>query len=324
MLARRDVLAGLLFIGVAVLGLWLSRDYPIGTALRMGTGYVPRLLCWLLLGLGAVVLVQGLREAQDARPLSSSDVSALRPVIFVTASLVIFGLSIERLGLIISILLLIGVGLDHARRYLLRRAIRRIDHGHSGEPAGRDIVGGHLHRRAPDGAAGAGRRCAGGGGTRLVLRRLRRNHADRHLCTAPHQGGPVIRRAGIFLAHGARADRRSGARPRLGDQGYCHDRARPAARFGRHRRQYGQNAVYLRHYRADRRDRHRHARHRDFRPWRDHHQFDAAAGNACPDREENHPAVADPRGFPPRLAGGAAWHRTRLGTRRASRRRRNA
>ena len=114
-LARKDVLAGLLFIVVAVLGLWISRDYPIGTALRMGTGYVPRLLCWLLLGLGAIVLVQGLREAQDARPLSSADVSASRPVIFVTASLVIFGLSIERLGLVVSILLLIGVGAVAAR-----------------------------------------------------------------------------------------------------------------------------------------------------------------------------------------------------------------
>src|SRR3954463_11868795 len=97
LLARKDVLSGLLFIGVAVFGLWLSRDYPIGTALRMGTGYVPRLLCWILFGLGAVVLVQGLREAQDARALSSGDVSALRPLVFVTASLVIFGLSIERL-----------------------------------------------------------------------------------------------------------------------------------------------------------------------------------------------------------------------------------
>jgi putative tricarboxylic transport membrane protein len=115
MLSRRDVLAGLLFIGGAVFGLWLSRDYPIGTALRMGTGYVPRLLCWLLFGLGVVVLVQGLREAQSARTLSSGDVSALRPVVFVTASLVIFGLSIERLGLVISILLLIGVGAVAAR-----------------------------------------------------------------------------------------------------------------------------------------------------------------------------------------------------------------
>src|SRR5262245_23581691 len=71
-LARRDVLAGLMFVGVALFGLWLSRDYPIGTALRMGTGYVPRLLCWILLGLGVVVLVQGLRaalasEASDQR-----------------------------------------------------------------------------------------------------------------------------------------------------------------------------------------------------------------------------------------------------------------
>jgi putative tricarboxylic transport membrane protein len=115
LLARTDVLAGLLFIAVAVLGLWISRDYPIGTALRMGTGYVPRLLCWLLLGLGAVVLVQGLREGQDARALSSGDVSALRPAVFVTASLVIFGLSIERLGLVLSILLLIGVGAVAAR-----------------------------------------------------------------------------------------------------------------------------------------------------------------------------------------------------------------
>jgi putative tricarboxylic transport membrane protein len=114
-LARKDVLAGLLFIGVALLGLWLSRDYPIGTALRMGTGYVPRLLCWILLALGVVVLVQGLREGQGAHLVSSEQGSAWRAVIFVTASLVIFGVSIERLGLVLSILLLIAVGSVAAR-----------------------------------------------------------------------------------------------------------------------------------------------------------------------------------------------------------------
>ena len=140
-LARTDVLAGLLFIGLALLGLWLSRDYPIGTALRMGTGYVPRLLCWILFGLGAVVLVQGLRaalaseasgprghsivrahsasedareRADDTRP-EPGQISAWRPVVFVAASLVIFGLSIERLGLVVSILLLVGVAAVAAR-----------------------------------------------------------------------------------------------------------------------------------------------------------------------------------------------------------------
>src|SRR5215470_3403680 len=114
-LTRKDVLSGLLFVSVALAGLWLSRDYPIGTALRMGTGYVPRLLCWILFGLGIVILVQGLREAQTERALSSGDVSAWRPVVFVTLSLVIFGLTIERLGLVLSIFLLIAVGAVAAR-----------------------------------------------------------------------------------------------------------------------------------------------------------------------------------------------------------------
>src|SRR5437870_8615442 len=101
MLARKNVLAGLLFIAVAALGLYLSRHYPIGTALRMGTGYVPRLLCWILLGLGIVVLIQGLREAPIEQPQSLGALAAWRSVIFVTASLVIFGLTIERLGLVV-------------------------------------------------------------------------------------------------------------------------------------------------------------------------------------------------------------------------------
>lgn len=106
-LARADVLSGLLFIAIAAFGLWASRNYPVGTALRMGTGYMPRLLCWLLLGLGAIVLVQGLR--QPAVPRRSSP-QAWRAMVSVTASLVAFGLGIERLGLVLAILLLTGIG----------------------------------------------------------------------------------------------------------------------------------------------------------------------------------------------------------------------
>jgi putative tricarboxylic transport membrane protein len=109
-LTHKHVLAGLMFLGVAILGLWISRDYPVGTALRMGTGYVPRLLCWILLGLGCVILFQGLREARAAQQSEAGSAWGWRAVIFVTASLIIFGLALERLGLVISILLLIGVG----------------------------------------------------------------------------------------------------------------------------------------------------------------------------------------------------------------------
>jgi putative tricarboxylic transport membrane protein len=109
-LTHKHVLSGLMFCAIAIFGLWVSRDYPIGTALRMGTGYVPRLLCWILLGLGVLVLVQGLRDARVVREYESQVSWSWRAPIFVTASLVVFGLALERLGLVISILLLIAVG----------------------------------------------------------------------------------------------------------------------------------------------------------------------------------------------------------------------
>jgi hypothetical protein len=96
-----------MFMAIAVLGLWLSRNYPIGTALRMGTGYVPRLLCWILLVLGGLVLIQGLRAKEtsaDGPPLR------LRPLLLIPLALVAFALTIERLGIIAAGTLLILIG----------------------------------------------------------------------------------------------------------------------------------------------------------------------------------------------------------------------
>jgi len=111
-LARKDVLAGLMFMGVAAFGLWASRNYPVGTALRMSTGYVPRLLCWTLLGLGAIVLVQGLRRVPSAAATpdaAAPAASGLRPAVVVTASLVAFALALETFGLVLSIALLVAL-----------------------------------------------------------------------------------------------------------------------------------------------------------------------------------------------------------------------
>jgi putative tricarboxylic transport membrane protein len=110
LLTHKHVLSGLMFVGVAIFGLIVSRDYPVGTTLRMGTGYVPRLLCWILLGLGLLILFQGVRAALASGEGDRLEGWGWRPLVFVTASLVIFGLALERLGLVISILLVTGVG----------------------------------------------------------------------------------------------------------------------------------------------------------------------------------------------------------------------
>ena len=94
-LARADVLSGLLFIGIAVFGLWASRDYPVGTALRMGTGYVPRLLCWLLLGLVVSILLLtgiGALATRALRPLETA--LAALALIALSWGIFIFGLGL--------------------------------------------------------------------------------------------------------------------------------------------------------------------------------------------------------------------------------------
>jgi putative tricarboxylic transport membrane protein len=109
-LRGKDVLAGLLFIGIAACGLWVSRNYPVGTAARMGTGYMPRLLLWVLLGLGGSILALGLRKADRPQDPDTTASAAWRPVVFVALSLMAFALALERLGLVVSILLLTGIG----------------------------------------------------------------------------------------------------------------------------------------------------------------------------------------------------------------------
>src|SRR5215212_7774377 len=106
-LARKDVLAGLMFMLVALFGLWASRDYPIGTAVRMSTGYVPRLLCWILLLLGGAVLLQGYRAAAQER---GAILGGWRPLIFVPASLIVFAFAMAPLGLVAATLLMVAIG----------------------------------------------------------------------------------------------------------------------------------------------------------------------------------------------------------------------
>ena len=105
LLRREDVLSGLLFIAIAAVGLWVSRDYPIGTATRMSTGYVPRLLCWLLLLLGIVTTIIGLRTAAQHQ----QETVAWRPLVFIPLALVAFALLLDPAGLIIASAVLIGV-----------------------------------------------------------------------------------------------------------------------------------------------------------------------------------------------------------------------
>jgi hypothetical protein len=99
LIAPSDLAGGLLFIAVAALGFWLLRDVRLGTSMRMGPGYLPTALCWILLVVGTAMLVRGFLAVGG--PLERW---YLRPLVFVLGSLLVFAFAIEELGLVATLL----------------------------------------------------------------------------------------------------------------------------------------------------------------------------------------------------------------------------
>ena len=95
----QDVATAVLFIGVGLAALWIGADFPMGTAQRPGTGVLPRILAWCLIGTGALLWLKALLS--EGPKLTSW---AWRPVIMITLATVAFALLIDRFGLVAAML----------------------------------------------------------------------------------------------------------------------------------------------------------------------------------------------------------------------------
>ena len=58
----RDVAAGILFVAIGGWFVVSALELELGTALRMGPGYFPLVLAGLLILLGALVVIRGIRD----------------------------------------------------------------------------------------------------------------------------------------------------------------------------------------------------------------------------------------------------------------------
>ncbi len=101
-LKRRDIWAGLMLIGIGTAAMLIARNYPFGTALRMGPGYFPTLLGGLLIIFGLFILATGLRDGERIGGSWS-----LRGLIVVPLSLILFGVLMTHAGFIPAMMVLI-------------------------------------------------------------------------------------------------------------------------------------------------------------------------------------------------------------------------
>jgi hypothetical protein len=90
---NQDFWAGLMFLVIGAVAILVARDYPFGRLLRMGAGYFPTLLGWILIFFGVYIMVKGLRKNGKIQGNWS-----VRAVIVLPVMIVLFGVLMERAG----------------------------------------------------------------------------------------------------------------------------------------------------------------------------------------------------------------------------------
>jgi hypothetical protein len=100
----RDFWAGAIYLALASVVIWIARDYELGTSARMGPGYFPTVLGWVLALFGALSI--GRAFLRPGEPISAI---AWRPLCLVLGATVLFGLLLPRAGVLIALPCLIVV-----------------------------------------------------------------------------------------------------------------------------------------------------------------------------------------------------------------------
>jgi hypothetical protein len=115
---NQDLVAGLMFVAWGIAGLWLGRKYPVGSAMRMGPGYFPLVLSWLLVGFGGFIAARGaLIEGEELTRWY------WRPLVMVLLSFLVFAALIDRAGLAPAAFFSIVVGAAGGPDFRPREAV---------------------------------------------------------------------------------------------------------------------------------------------------------------------------------------------------------
>jgi hypothetical protein len=109
---NRDFFAGLFYIFLGAIGMWMARDYPFGSALRMGPGYFPSVLGGMMIAFGVAVMLMGIKNNEKIKPGFS-----WRALIVLPIATVVFGVAMEEAGFIPALLLLIPVSAAASKEF---------------------------------------------------------------------------------------------------------------------------------------------------------------------------------------------------------------
>ena len=98
----KDFLSGLMFIGFGLIALYFGQKLAVGTSVRMGPGYVPHMLSYILLALGGIISVVSLFTVGEP-----TEAPKWKPITMVTIGIVCFALLFESTGMLPALVALV-------------------------------------------------------------------------------------------------------------------------------------------------------------------------------------------------------------------------
>lgn len=119
--SQKDFWSGLMFIAVGLGFAWGATEYSFGQAARPGPGYFPFGLGLLMALLGALVLLGALtKDTEDGEPIGAF---AWKPLFIIIGSITLFGFLLPRLGMIITLPLLVVLSASASDEFKLKEAL---------------------------------------------------------------------------------------------------------------------------------------------------------------------------------------------------------
>ena len=94
-LLSKDFLSGVMFIAFGLTALWFGRNLQMGTTVRMGPGYVPHMLAYIMLALGGIISVVALFTHGER-----TEAPQWKPITMVTLGIVCFAVLFEPMSFV--------------------------------------------------------------------------------------------------------------------------------------------------------------------------------------------------------------------------------
>ena len=103
-LLTKDFLSGLMFVAFGLGALYVGQHLAVGTPVRMGPGYVPRMLSFIMLALGVLICIVAVVSGSE--PVEKPK---WKPITLVTIGIVCFALLFERAGMLPALIALVAI-----------------------------------------------------------------------------------------------------------------------------------------------------------------------------------------------------------------------